>query len=133
MRISDWSSDVCSSDLVWSYNLRELGRYYRRYWELMKHWRSEFPDAMLEIRYEDNVADVEGQAKKLIAYLGLEWHEGCLDFYNTDRPVRKASASQVRKPIYTTRTEKHTSELPTLMRILYAVLFSNKTTLIIGY
>src|SRR3546814_18169309 len=53
---------------VWSYNLRELGRYYRRYWELMKHWRSEFPDAMLEIRYEDNVADLEGQAKKRIAY-----------------------------------------------------------------
>src|SRR3546814_4812349 len=71
MRISDWSSDVCSSDLI---------------------------------RYEDNVADVEGQAKKLIAYLGLEWHEGCLDFYNTDRPVRTASASQVRKPIYTTST-----------------------------
>src|SRR3546814_5028654 len=70
----------------------------------MKHWRSEFPDAMLEIRYEDNVADVEGQAKKLIAYLGLEWDEGCLDSYNTDGPVRTASASQVRKPNYTTST-----------------------------
>jgi tetratricopeptide (TPR) repeat protein len=90
----------------WSYNLRELGRYYKRYWNLMNHWREQFPDAMLEVRYEDNVADVEGQARRLIDYLGLEWHDGCLEFYNTDRPVKTASASQVRKPIYTTSTNR---------------------------
>jgi tetratricopeptide (TPR) repeat protein len=90
----------------WSYNLRELGRYYKRYWNLMNHWREQFPDAMLEVRYEDNVADVEGQARRLIDYLGLDWHEGCLEFYNTDRPVKTASASQVRKPIYTTSTNR---------------------------
>jgi len=90
----------------WSYNLRELGRYYKRYWNLMNDWREQFPDAMLEVRYEDNVADVEGQARRLIDYLGLEWHDGCLEFYNTDRPVMTASASQVRKPIYTTSTNR---------------------------
>lgn len=90
----------------WSYNQRELGRYYRRYWDLMKHWREQFPDAMLEVRYEDNVADVEGQARKIIDYLGLPWHEGVLEFYNADRPVKTASASQVRKPIYTTSTNR---------------------------
>jgi hypothetical protein len=58
------------------------------------------------VMYEENVADVEGQARKLIDYLGLPWHEGCLEFYNTDRPVRTASASQVRKPIYTTSTNR---------------------------
>lgn len=86
----------------WTYNLSELGRYYRRYWDLMKHWRTEFPGVMYEVRYEDNVADVEGSARKLIDHLGLPWHEGCLEFYNTDRPVKTASASQVRKPIYST-------------------------------
>lgn len=91
---------------LWSYNLRELGRYYRRYWELMKHWRAEFPGAMLEVRYEDNVADVESQARRLIAYLGLEWNENCLNFYNTDRPVKTASVTQVRKPIYTSSTNR---------------------------
>lgn len=91
---------------MWSYNLRELGRYYRRYWDLMKHWRHEFPESMLEIRYEDNVADVESQARKIIDYLGLEWNAGCLNFYNTDRPVKTASATQVRKPIYTTSTNR---------------------------
>ena len=90
----------------WSYQLRELGRYYRRYWDLMNFWREQFPGIMLDVRYEDNVADVEGQAHRLIDYLGLEWYEGCLEFYNTDRPVKTASASQVRKPIYTTSTNR---------------------------
>jgi tetratricopeptide (TPR) repeat protein len=91
---------------LWSYNLRTLGRYYVRYSKMMQHWREEFPGAMYEVRYEDNVADVEGQAKKLIDYLGLEWNENCLNFYNLDRPVKTASATQVRKPIYTTSTNR---------------------------
>ncbi len=90
----------------WSYQLAELGRYYRRYWNLMQHWREQFPGVMYEIRYEDNVADVEGQAKKLIEYLGLEWNENCLNFHKTERAVKTASASQVRKPIYKTSTNR---------------------------
>lgn len=90
----------------WSYDLGQLGRYYKHYWDLMQHWREQYPGVMYEVRYEDNVADVEGQARKLIDYLGLEWNENCLNFYNTDRPVKTASASQVRKPIYTTSTNR---------------------------
>ena len=86
----------------WTYNLRELGRFYKRYWGLMQFWREAFPGVMYEVRYEDNVADVEGQARRLIDYLGLEWNDSCLEFYNTDRPVKTASVTQVRKPIYTT-------------------------------
>lgn len=91
---------------LWSYNLRELGRQYRRYDRIMRHWHKEFPGVVFDVRYEDNVADVEGQARKLIAYLGLEWRDECLSFYNTERPVRTASATQVRKPIYTTSTNR---------------------------
>lgn len=91
---------------LWSYNLRELGRQYRRYDRIMRHWRQEFPGVVYDVRYEDNVADVEGQARKLIEYLGLEWRDECLSFYNTERPVRTASATQVRKPIYTTSTNR---------------------------
>jgi tetratricopeptide (TPR) repeat protein len=90
----------------WTYNLKELGRFYKRYWNLMKYWREEFPEAMLEVKYEENVADVESQSRKLIDYLGLEWDENCLDFYNTSRPVKTASLSQVRKPIYATSTNR---------------------------
>lgn len=90
----------------WSYNLRQLGRFYKRYWNMMAYWRQEFPGVMHEVRYEDNVADVEGQARQLINHLGLPWNDRCLEFYNTDRPVKTASVTQVRKPIYTTSTNR---------------------------
>jgi hypothetical protein len=90
----------------WSYNLRELGRYYKRYWHLMQHWEETLPGVMFEMRYEDTVADVEGQARAVINFLGLEWTDDCLRFYETDRPVKTASASQVRKPIYNTSVNR---------------------------
>jgi tetratricopeptide (TPR) repeat protein len=90
----------------WSYNLRELGRYYKRYWHLMRHWRETLPGVMYEVRYEDNVADVEGSARALIDHLGLPWTDDCLRFYETERPVKTASASQVRKPIYNTSVNR---------------------------
>lgn len=90
----------------WSYNQHELGRYYRRYWDLMQHWRENFPGVMHEVRYEDNVNDLETQARGLIDYLELDWTDDCLRFYETDRPVKTASASQVRRPIYKTSTNR---------------------------
>ena len=90
----------------WSYNLSELGRYYKRYWELMSHWREQFPGLLHEIRYEDNVANLEPQARSLIDFLGLDWYDECLKFYETDRPVKTASAAQVRQPIYNTSTNR---------------------------
>jgi tetratricopeptide (TPR) repeat protein len=90
----------------WSYDLRELGRYYRRYNALMRHWREQFPGLMLEVRYEDVVSDFEGQARRITEYLGLAWDDACLKFHETKRPVRTASASQVRKPIYATSTNR---------------------------
>lgn len=85
---------------LWTYNLKELGRYYRQYWELMEHWRNEFPGIMYEVRYEDLVMNFEEEAKKLIEYLGLEWTDSCKEFYKLERPVKTASVTQVRKPIY---------------------------------
>lgn len=90
----------------WTYNLRDLGRFYKRYWNLMKYWREEFPGVMYEVRYEDNVADLETQARGLVSHLGLEWNEACLEFHKVDRPVLTASVTQVRKPIYKTSTNR---------------------------
>ena len=90
----------------WSYNLTELGRYYRRYWEMMAYWRKAFPNVMYEAVYEENVHDVETAARNLIDHLGLDWNENCLEFYNVDRPVKTASLAQVRKPIYKTSTNR---------------------------
>lgn len=84
-----------------AYDLAELGRYYRAYDALMAHWRRVLPaDAMLELRYEDVVADLEGAARRLIAYCGLDWDAACLSFHQTRRPVRTASAAAVRAPIH---------------------------------
>jgi hypothetical protein len=84
-----------------TYDLGELGRYYRRYQELMTHWRRVLPAGrILDVRYEDVVADLEGQARHMIAHCGLEWDPRCLAFHATERPVRTASATQVRRPIY---------------------------------
>lgn len=85
-----------------TYDLRELGRFYRLHEELMQHWNRVLPAGhMLEFCYEDLVADIENQTRRLIAFCGLEWDDACLRFYETSRPVRTASLSQVRRPIYT--------------------------------
>jgi tetratricopeptide (TPR) repeat protein len=84
-----------------AYDLGELGRYFRAYEALMAHWRAVLPEgAMLEIRYEDIVADLEREARRIIAFCGLAWDAACLAFHATERPVRTASAAQVRQPIY---------------------------------
>jgi tetratricopeptide (TPR) repeat protein len=84
-----------------TYDLAELGRYYRKYAELMAHWRAVLPAGrMLEIRYEDVVAEVEAAARALVAHAGLPWDPRCLAFHEHRRPVKTASASQVRRPIY---------------------------------
>jgi hypothetical protein len=57
-------------------------------------------DRILDVSYEDVVADLEGQARRIIAHCGLDWDPHCLAFYETERPVRTASAMQVRQPIY---------------------------------
>ena len=89
--------------LPFTFDLRELGRYYAAYERLMQHWREALPPgAMLEVRYEDVVADVEGQARRLVAYCGLDWEDQCLEFDKNSRAVRTASVMQVRQPLYKT-------------------------------
>ena len=86
-----------------TYDLAELGRYYRAYAALMEHWRGVLPPGvMLEVQYEEVVADVEHQARRLVAHCGLDWDDACLEFHKTQRPVWTASVNQVRQPIYRT-------------------------------
>jgi hypothetical protein len=84
-----------------TYDLGELGRYYRAYVALMDHWRVALPPAvLLEVEYEALVGDLEGQARRILAHCGLDWDPVCLAFHETERDVRTASAAQVRRPIY---------------------------------
>jgi hypothetical protein len=101
-----------------AYDLGTLGRYYARYIKLMRHWHEVLPaGTILDLRYEDMVADTEGQARRLLDYLGLPWDDACLEFHNNKRRVKTASLAQVRKPIYKTSVarwkyyEKHLGPL----------------------
>ena len=86
----------------YSYDLAHLGLAYREYLRLMEHWRSVLPAKMLEVRYEDVVADQEGQSRRVVEFCGLEWNDACLRFHETERQVKTASLWQVRQPIYRT-------------------------------
>jgi hypothetical protein len=84
-----------------SYDLAELGRYYRANAALMEHWREVLPsEQMLEVQYEELVVNFEPLARRIVAYCGLEWDAACLEFHKTKRPVWTASVIQVRQPIY---------------------------------
>jgi hypothetical protein len=94
-------------DMPHSYDLGEIGRYYRKYEEVMDHWRAVLPEGvMMDIQYEELVADVENKARGLIEFCGLEWNDACLAFHESSRPVKTASVSQVRKPLYNTSVER---------------------------
>ena len=85
-----------------TYDLGELGRYYAAYDRLMRHWRAVLPGSvMVEVDYEALVADLEGEARRIIGHCGLDWDDACLSFHETRRVIRTASAAQVRQPVYT--------------------------------
>ncbi len=90
-----------SGEQKFAYDLAELGRFYKGYERLTGHWASVLPaERYTEVSYEAVVADHEGEARRLIAFCGLEWDPACLAFHQLERPVRTASVSQVRQPIY---------------------------------
>jgi hypothetical protein len=94
-------STVFGRGQSFSYDLAELGRYYRRYRDLMEHWHSVLPaGCILDVRYEDLVGDFEPQVRRLLDFCGLEWDENCRTFYRTSRSVGTASLAQVRQPLY---------------------------------
>jgi tetratricopeptide (TPR) repeat protein len=105
-----------------TYDLGELGRYYKRYERLMAHWRRVLPAGrILDVCYEDVVADLEGQARRIISYCELPWDGRCLSFHETTRPVHTASATQVRRPIYKTavgRWRAYEEQLEPLLKAL---------------
>ena len=101
--------DTCLSNFAMNFgtiypftcDLSELGRWYRAERLMMEHWRKLLPeDRFLEVRYEDIVADIEGQARRLLRFCALEWDPACLSFNESRRPVWTGSAAQVRRPLY---------------------------------
>ena len=83
-----------------TYELAEIGRYYRDYVELMAHFDAVLPGRVHRVLYENMVDDTEGEVRRLLAYCGLPFEESVLRFHENQRAVRTASSEQVRQPIF---------------------------------
>jgi hypothetical protein len=83
-----------------SYDLDDLGRYFRCYMSLMDHWDEVLPGKVLHLQYEHLVRDPQTHIRRLLVHCGLEFEPACLAFHETKRPVRTASSEQVRQPLY---------------------------------
>jgi predicted Zn-dependent protease len=86
---------------VWfSYNLDDIGRFYRSYVQLMAHYDRVLPGRVHRVHYERLVSDLPGEVRKLLQYCGLPFEEQCLRFHETQRVVQTASSEQVRRPLF---------------------------------
>jgi tetratricopeptide (TPR) repeat protein len=92
--------------LSFTYNLSEMGRYYRDYALLMEHFDAVLPKRIHRVYYERLVANPEGEVRRLLDYCGLPFEQQCLHFYENRRIVQTVSSEQVRRPIYSDSVEQ---------------------------
>lgn len=107
--------------LVWYTDLVDCGSRALELERLAEHWLSVLPLRMLTIDYEALVADLEGESRRVIEFLDLDWEPACLDFHKTERPVRTASGWQVRQPLFTRsvgRWRKYERYIEPLLEVL---------------
>jgi len=88
---------------TYAHSLEALGKYYTRYWNFMQRWHDLFPGRILDMPYEETVANIETQSRRMLDFLDLPFEEGVLEYHKTKRLVKTPSASQVRQPIYKDR------------------------------
>ena len=86
--------------LGYAADLGDIAHHHRQYARLMEHWRDLFGASIFDADYDAYVQDPRAVTEKLLAFLGLDWHEGCLEFQKNATRVRTASVTQVREPIY---------------------------------
>jgi hypothetical protein len=123
--------DVCLScfqrffeghSVPYSYDLAELGRFYRHYENLMMAWNATLPQgSILTIDYASLVNDLAREVHRILSYCDLEWDDACLSFHEAGRAVHTASAWQVRQPLFTTSLRKWRPPDETLQPLLDAL------------
>lgn len=113
-----------ANTLNFTTDLLDLAHYYREHHRLMMHWRSALPSGtLLDVSYEDLVADQETWSRRIVEFVGLEWDPRCLEFHKSERPVLTASNWQVRQPVYSrsvkrwSNYEKHIGPLLDLQEL----------------
>jgi hypothetical protein len=117
--VSCWMTDF--SSIRWANDPGHIASRFRQYRRIMGHWRATMPISFLEVDYEDTVDDLEGVARRLIAACSLEWEPACLEFHRTERPVRTASVTQVRQPVYRRSVARWKNYEPALAELFAAL------------
>jgi len=108
-----------------TYDLTDIGEYFLEYQRMMDHWHEVLPGRVLTVQYEEVVTDFENQVRRLLDYCELPWEDACLNYHETDRPVRTASSEQVRQPVYTGSVHfwrNHEKNLGELIEVLSPIL-----------
>ena len=99
----------------------DFAHFHRIFSELMDHWREVLPGRVLTMSYERLVADQAGETKRLLDHCGLGFEDACLNFHETARPVRTASSTQVRRPLFSEsvgRARPYLAQLESLRQAL---------------
>jgi tetratricopeptide (TPR) repeat protein len=97
--VSCWMTNF--RHIRWANDQEHIALRFQEYQRLTQYWRDVLPVPVLETAYEETVADLETVARRVVDWCGLEWEPACLEFYRGKWPVRTASVTQVRQPIYT--------------------------------
>ncbi|MBA3562851.1 MAG: sulfotransferase, partial [Gammaproteobacteria bacterium] len=95
------------SELAFASDLGNIAIYYRAYRHLMNHWREVLALPMLEIDYEKLIDNLEGESRRMLEFVGLEWDSRCLRFHELVRVVNTASQAQVRRSLYRSSVGRH--------------------------
>jgi hypothetical protein len=105
----------------YAYDLKSLGHYYQLYRRVTDHWLRVIPNPVYSLQYEDLVADLPGKTREMADFVGLDWDERMLRFYEQEREVKTASKWQVRQPLYSSsvaRWKPYEKQLRPLFELL---------------
>jgi tetratricopeptide (TPR) repeat protein len=119
--LSNYRQNFATGNYRFAYDLRTVGQFHNLYRKLMKHWHNVFPGVIYDIEYESLTRNPEPAIRQLLEACGLEWEQGCMDFYRSPGIVRTASFYQVRQPMYTSSVglwEKYSQFLQPLLDAL---------------
>lgn len=118
---SNYKNSFSSKSIGFSYDLEDLGNYYKLYSELILFWKSHFNKKIFNLDYQNLINDKDEQIKKIIKYCDLSWDENCLFPEKNKKSVSTASISQIRSPIYNSSLknwEKYSEKLEKLKEII---------------
>ena len=120
--LSLFKSSFDTNSINWIYNQKDIANYYNLYFELMKFWEKKIPNFIYNFKYENLVNDQENETQKLLKFCNLQWDKKCLNHSKSKLPIKTASMSQARKPVYTSsinlskRYTKHLKEMFSLIK-----------------